>query len=217
MGEIFYCESDYFHDSQREPDIWQGPPHRGGWRQGFPPFLYITHNSSAIIEVTGQRMRAVCALGWGPKDDPLFPKNAYNNPFTLGVGLFRLSGGAVARIGLCWRVAHPGYVRFKFFGTRRCFESGDFSFEQDVITSREEGAQPLALASPVESLPAGLQKHTGHKGSHPFLVHEFVRAVVEGRRPAIDVRTAVAFTAPGICAHQSALRGGEWMEIPDFD
>jgi len=217
MGEVFYCESDYFHDALREPEIWEGPPHRGGWRQGFPPFLYITHNSSAIIEVTGQRMTAVSALGWGPPDDPFVPENVYDNPFTLGVGLFRMSGGAIARVGLCWRVPHPGYVRFKFFGTKRCFESGDFSWEQDVLTSREEGAKQVTLSPAVELLPEGLGRHAGHKGSHPFIVHEFARAIVEERAPAIDVRTAVAYTAPGICAHQSCLRGGAWTDIPQMD
>jgi hypothetical protein len=34
--------------------------------------------------------------------------------------------------------------------------------------------------------------------------------------PAVDVYEAVAYTAPGIVAHQSALRGGERMSIPDF-
>jgi predicted dehydrogenase len=217
MGEIFYCESDYFHDSEQDPTTWQGPQHRGGWREGFPPFFYITHNSSAIITVTGQRMTAAAALGWGPKDDALFPNNPYRNPFTLGVGLFRLSGGGIARIGLCWRVAHPGYVRFKFFGTKRCFESGDFAWEQDVMTSRETGAQKMELTPPVELLPAGLGRHTGHKGSHPFIVHEFLRAIIEQRPAAVDARTAVAFTAPGICAHESCLRNGEWVEIPAFE
>jgi hypothetical protein len=33
----------------------------------------------------------------------------------------------------------------------------------------------------------------------------------------VDVYEAVAFTAPGIVAHQSALKGGEQMKIPSFD
>jgi hypothetical protein len=40
---------------------------------------------------------------------------------------------------------------------------------------------------------------------------------VNGRRPAVDVYEALAFTAPGIVAHQSALRGGEQLAIPSFD
>jgi hypothetical protein len=40
----------------------------------------------------------------------------------------------------------------------------------------------------------------GHGGSHPHLVHEFVRSIVEERPPLIDEVRAADFTAPGICA-----------------
>ncbi len=56
----------------------------------------------------------------------------------------------------------------------------------------------------------------GHHGSHPHLAHEFVRSVVENRPPAIDAYTSADWTAPGICANESSLRGGELVEIPDF-
>jgi hypothetical protein len=45
--------------------------------------------------------------------------------------------------------------------------------------------------------------------SHPHLVHEFVRSIVEGRPPAIG-----AVTAAGICAHESAMQGGRVVEVP---
>ncbi len=32
---------------------------------------------------------------------------------------------------------------------------------------------------------------------------------------AVNVWEAIAYTLPGIIAHQSALRGGEQMKIPD--
>jgi hypothetical protein len=67
-------------------------------------------------------------------------------------------------------------------------------------------------------LPEPIQRFTqgGHFGSHPHLVHEFVRSIVEGRPPAIDAYTSADWTAPGICAHESALLSGEPVVIPDF-
>lgn len=56
----------------------------------------------------------------------------------------------------------------------------------------------------------------GHGGSHPYLVHEFVSSVVEGRPPRIDAVTSARWTAPGICAHESALSGGKPVEVPTF-
>jgi hypothetical protein len=56
----------------------------------------------------------------------------------------------------------------------------------------------------------------GHGGSHPHLVHEFVTSVITGRPPVVDAPTAAAWTAPGICAHQSALAGGCRVDVPEF-
>lgn len=57
---------------------------------------------------------------------------------------------------------------------------------------------------------------SAHGGSHPHLVDAFVRAVVDGRPPRIDAPIAAAWTAPGLIAHESALRGGEALPVPDF-
>lgn len=56
----------------------------------------------------------------------------------------------------------------------------------------------------------------GHGGSHPHLVHEFVRSIVEKRKPWINEITAANWTAAGICAHASAMRGGKGVAIPSF-
>ena len=56
----------------------------------------------------------------------------------------------------------------------------------------------------------------GHGGSHPHLVHEFVSSLVQGRRPAIDERTAAGWTAAGLVAHDSAMAGGVVLEVPAF-
>jgi hypothetical protein len=57
----------------------------------------------------------------------------------------------------------------------------------------------------------------GHHGSHPHLVHEFVRAVIENRSPAVDAVTAANWTAAGLCAHESAMNGGATIQIPAFE
>jgi len=50
-----------------------------------------------------------------------------------------------------------------------------------------------------------------------LLTHEFVDALARNRKPAIDVYESLAYTVPGIVAHQSALKGGETLKIPSFD
>jgi hypothetical protein len=45
---------------------------------------------------------------------------------------------------------------------------------------------------------------------------EFVEALLLGRRPLVDVAQALNMTVSGIVAHQSALRDGELLKIPQY-
>ena len=49
----------------------------------------------------------------------------------------------------------------------------------------------------------------GHGGSHGHLMNEFVTAILENRKPLVDVAAALNMTVAGIVAHQSALKDGE--------
>jgi hypothetical protein len=57
----------------------------------------------------------------------------------------------------------------------------------------------------------------GHHGSHPHLVHEFLSSIVERRPPWIDAATAANWTSAGMCAHESAMRGGAEVQVPGFE
>ena len=56
----------------------------------------------------------------------------------------------------------------------------------------------------------------GHGGSHPHLVHEFVSALVDNRDPYPNAVQSANWTCVGICAHESALKGGEIVKLPKF-
>lgn len=56
----------------------------------------------------------------------------------------------------------------------------------------------------------------GHEGSHHFLADDFVTAVNTGTLPPVNAWVAARYTLPGIVAHDSALKGGERLEITDF-
>ncbi|MDR1287436.1 MAG: Gfo/Idh/MocA family oxidoreductase [Treponema sp.] len=56
----------------------------------------------------------------------------------------------------------------------------------------------------------------GHGGSHPHMVHEFVRSVLENRAPWINEKNGANIAAAGIAAHDSAMKGGAVIDVPDF-
>jgi len=68
-----------------------------------------------------------------------------------------------------------------------------------------------------ERLPEPLRVRNKHCDSHTFICHEFIQALKERRRPLVHVAEALAYTVPGIVAHQSALRGGEKLKIRHYD
>jgi hypothetical protein len=64
-------------------------------------------------------------------------------------------------------------------------------------------------------LPPGVEPG-GHGGAHGYLMNEFVMSILEDRKPLVDITMALNLTVSGIVAHQSALKGGEWMKIPQY-
>lgn len=77
----------------------------------------------------------------------------------------------------------------------------------------------IAPYQPVERLPAsyaGLEGMGGEWGTNYFMVNEFIRACATGERPPNNVWQAARYTVPGLVAHESSMRGGELLPIPDF-
>ncbi|MCF7853264.1 MAG: Gfo/Idh/MocA family oxidoreductase [Candidatus Pacebacteria bacterium] len=95
--------------------------------------------------------------------------------------------------------------------------ASDVPGNMDKVTAADgthEGASKLHDLSRLPKEFIGLPN--GHAGSHQFLVDDFVRACVSGRTPPNNVWDAARYLIPGLVAHESAMKGGELMEVPDF-
>jgi hypothetical protein len=68
---------------------------------------------------------------------------------------------------------------------------------------------------PLDAKPGAL-KTGSHGGSHGHLMNKFVTAILQDREPLVDILTALNLTVSGIVAHQSALKGGELLKIPQY-
>lgn len=229
FGNLYSCESEYHHAGLDTLFVEDG---RRTWRYGFPPMHYPTHCTAHLISVTGERLVQVACNGWGD-GDAVLKDNAYKNPFWNETALFRTNRGTSFRVAVWWKGAHRGTERAQWYGDRMSFffqhpngmgpaivrwstlqekDSGGFARQAAVLEKFEEKKWWAT-----DLLPEPLRHNSGHEGSHTFLTHEFVDAVLTQRKPAVDVYEAVAYTAPGIVAHQSALRNGEQLRIPQFD
>ncbi len=229
FGTIFYSEAEYHHEGLLALMFDErGLP---TWRHGFPPMLYPTHSTGMVIPVTGERLVEVQAIGWGDGHEVL-QTNQYKNPFWNTTAFFKTSRGHASRIAVCWHIAAGGVERGAFYGDRLSYLMARPEGSPNTVVRIAQGGRTVldaegypqgsvlieAFAQPnhQERLPEPLRVKTGHGGSHAFITHEFVRAVLEDRHPEVNAWEAVAYTLPGIIAHRSALRGGEPLKIPDY-
>jgi hypothetical protein len=217
FGQFVYAEGEYFHDMSH--GLYEVLRNRWGAefgpdKTGDPPMFYPTHSTSGIISVMKARMVEVSAMGYiMPNDDWFRTDTIWRNPFCNQVALFRMSNGAIARICEFRRIGHVGREGFRIYGTEASFE-WDVSGAKWVTKTGWELVDPTVARDP---LPEPLASNLGgHGGSHAYIVHEFVSACNEGRLPAINVWEAVRYFAPGVVAHQSAMRDGELLKIPDW-
>jgi predicted dehydrogenase len=229
FGTIFYSEAEYHHEGLISLMFDErGLP---TWRHGFPPMLYPTHCTGMVVPVTGERLIEVQAIGWGDGHEVL-ATNAYQNPFWNTTGFFKTSGGHSSRISVFWHVAAGGVERAQFYGNRlsylmarpegspntviRIGKPGEMGLDSAGYPVGKVEIEAFRQPDHFERLPEPMRVKTGHGNSHTFLTHEFVRAIVEDRHPEVNIWEAIAYTLPGIVAHQSALKGGEPMKIRDY-
>ena len=227
FGRIVYMEAQYLHDSVHGAPT-SSPPEYGGldWRAaGFPPFLYITHSTGHLLGTTGGRLTEVTAYPSAVPGDDVYRDDTYwRCPFANAVGLFRTHDGIPARIMEMRRVAYGAAETFSVYGQNLTFVSphADGWSSPAVFERGKDGSLPpaapwyrRALYAP---LPDPLVKYTygGHDGSHPYIVEDWVRSILDGRIPEVNVYEAVAFCSPGIVAHESCLRDGERLAIPQY-
>ena len=229
FGELYYCESEYQHDGLEKLFFENG---KRTWRYGAAPMHYPTHCTAHLISVTGERLLKVACNGWGD-NDPILKDNAYNNPFWNESAMFTTNKGNAFRANVWWKGAHLGCERAQWLGDKMSFyasnplgtgpiivNASDQLEKDDAGFVRTKGKkqqyqQPLWWET--DLLPEPLRHNSGHHGSHTFITHEFVDACIHKRKPTVDIHEALAYTVPGIIAHESALKGGEQLVIPQFD
>jgi predicted dehydrogenase len=234
LGDLTFYQGFHLQDLDGFPSYWQA----------FPPMHYVTHALSPALALAGTTVASVQCLGSGHLTAGRL--GSYGNPFPLEAGLFRLRGHDMAadivlsffqtaraytegftlygtRMGVEWPAAEGGPLLVHEFGAVPPGGRGRQVSVREVVPPDRPDLLPPEIRqftrpadiTPRPGLPP-VHVESWHGGSHPHLVHEWVSSILEGRQPRMDARTAAAWTAPGICAHQSALADGQPVEVPDF-
>ncbi len=198
LGALVYSEGEYYHYMAQPIDSYKG------WRIGLPPQLYPTHSNAYYVCVTGGCFTEVSCLGMPSAIEHLKPgNNVYKNPFGTEVALFRTSEGGTSRMIVSWDTPGSDGEMGRVRGQRGSFYGKYQGLEKKLPSLRRP------------PLPPGVSPGF-HGGSHGYLTNEFVSAILEDRNPLVDVATALNLTVAGIVAHQSALKDGELMKIPQY-
>ena len=208
----------------------------GGWPgywEGLPPMLYATHAVSPLLALANRRAAAVSCIGSGRIDESLISK--YGSPFAIESAHLRLDKSDIAAevTRSLFNTAREYRESFDVYGSLKSFE-WEQTQGSGFVVHIDETPERVEIPDFADRLPdeiRGFTQHgvygeenahlsfiqgSGHGGSHPHLVHEFISSIVEGRPSAIDAPTAANWTGVGIAAHESALADGAWVDLPAF-
>jgi predicted dehydrogenase len=227
LGRIQFLRGSHQQDMEGWPGYWEG----------LPPMHYATHCVSPCLAILGKHAEHVVCHGSGRIDENLIPK--YGSPFAIETATFQLRDSDVCAevTRSLFDVARQYRESFDAYGSKQSFEWQQVEGEEPVIHTigkpEPEIPQRVTVPDYAKLLPEPIRKFTmpaaiqdadhlsflqggGHGGSHPHLVHQFLMGVL-GERPAFpDAPTSANWTLVGICAHESALKGGEKVAIPEY-
>lgn len=204
------------------PDYWYG----------LPPMHYATHAVSPLLTLAKAEVESVVCHGSGRIREEYIEK--YNSPFAVETATLKLGGSDLACevTRSLFDIIRQYRESFDVYGTKLSFEWEQIAGEEPVIFSGCEDAKRIKVPDYAHLLPKEIAPYTtkgvyddeyahtsfvqgaGHGGSHPHLVHEFIRAILEERESFVDATKAANWTMFGICAHESAMNGGERIEVP---
>ena len=229
LGKLQFVQASHQQDMDGWPNYWPG----------LPPMWYATHCVGPVAGLIGQPAEYVSCFGSGSVRKEL--QKHYGSPFAIETAHIKFRGTDVnARIiRSLFDTARQYRESIDVYGSKASVEWPLVEHQPLVLHTAKlpEARIPRPVKCPdfAKRLPAGIAKYTrhgvydaskkthlsftqgsGHGGSHPHLVHEFAMALVEKRAPFPNAQQSANWTCVGLCAHQSALKGGAIVRLPAF-
>jgi predicted dehydrogenase len=229
LGKIQFLKASHQQDMDGWPEYWPG----------LPPMHYATHCIGPVLGLTHDEAEYVSCFGSGTIREELH--KFYNSPFAIETThiKFRNSDLSAQVYRSLFDVARQYRESFEVYGSKKSVEWPLIEGKPLVThtAKRPEADIPETVISPdyAHYLPKEIQRFTtkgvydldehqhlsfeqggGHGGSHPHLVHAFVDGLVNGTAFYPDAVQSANITCTGILAHDSAMKGGAIIKLPDF-
>ncbi|HAK93913.1 MAG TPA: oxidoreductase [Planctomycetes bacterium] len=225
LGKIQYMQASHPQDMEGWPEYWER----------MIPMHYATHVVSPVLGLVKGRAEYVSCFGSGTINERIAAKSG--NAFAVESCHIKIQDSDIA--AHIWRflydTARQYRESFDVYGSKKSFEWALVEGEEHVLHTAKKPEKEIPSRVPVPDyahlLPEPIRPFTraiqdakhlsfiqgaGHGGSHPHLVNEFVSALVAGRDPWPNATLSANWTCVGICAHQSALKGGAVVKLPAF-
>ena len=241
MGKIQFMRGTHFQDMSGWPDYWMGlPPFWYGTHALSPLRILADSDITSVYCVGSGSMEEGLVQKYGnpyPVECAVFKfengmraeavRSLFETARTYQEGMFIYGSKASFEWGFADHDA-PYETELVEIGAVTMNDLASYS------RGRKTPYRQIELPRYYEKLPRELWKYTvasgdydatnpqlslkkgagaGHHGSHPHLVHEFVRSIVENRKPWLDEKLGGNITAACLYAHQSAMEGGKELQI----
>ncbi|MBL8855046.1 MAG: Gfo/Idh/MocA family oxidoreductase [Planctomycetaceae bacterium] len=225
LGKLQYLSASHPQDMDGWPEYWEA----------MIPMHYATHVVSPVLGLTNSKAEYVSCFGSGEVREDIRKKSG--NRFAVeSCHIKLLNSDLSAHI---WRFLYDTARQYResidVYGSKKSFEWTLTEGGKHVLhtAKKPEHEIPELIDVPdyAHLLPEPIRKFTqsiqdadhlsfiqggGHGGSHPHMVHEMVSALVADRDPWPNAVTSANWTCVGICAHQSAEKGGQIVHLPEF-
>ena len=225
LGKIQYMKASHPQDMEGWPEYWER----------MIPMHYATHVVSPVLGMVNGHAEYVSCFGSGTVNDRIAEKSG--NSFAVESCHIKIKDSDLS--AQIWRFLYDTARQYResidVYGSKKSFEWTLTEGEKHVLhtAKKPEPDIPELVEVPdfAHLLPEEIRLFTsdiqdadhlsfiqgaGHGGSHPHLVNEFLKALVEDRDPWPNAVTSANWTCVGICAHESAVQGGKIVNLPDF-
>lgn len=224
LGKIQFLRASHQQEMAGWPGYWEG----------LPPMHYATHCVGPVMAMAQGMAEYISCFGSGRIDEHLIQH--YGSPFAIETAHVKIRHSDLSAeiTRSLFNTARQYRESFDVYGSKMSFEWQQIENEQPVVHLGEK-PERIPIPDYAHLLPSEIQPFTtrgvydadehqhlsfiqgaGHGGSHPHLVHEFIASIIEDREPFPNAAQSANWTAVGILAHESAMRGGEIIKLPEF-